>query len=402
MNIPQRITLAVFALLVAALVTRDYRAGTAEGVVEVTRAPLAVWTNYEGTLESRVPALATSRLRTNAAIVELVPDGTRVTRGSIIARLDVASLESELIRLDRDFSAAEAGLDSLQKATAPLELRDLQKKMTDAETALEGEKNYLAALTKLAGEGVASADDVTRQQARVESLARELETVTLRLKLTAEHIQPASIREAQSKRDAAATERRIAREQLANGIIRAPTDGIVVHRQLYFGTEYRTARIGDAIFPNQPFMAIADMKDLVVQTRVPEAELGLARVGSQAYINPVAFPGLRLLGAIESVSPMAQNTAGHPVWEKSFTMTVALKEWNDRLRPGMSVTAQVLSNYSPAAVSIPRAAVFWQNGAPYAKVAGDAQLRPLKLGMANDRTFEVIEGVAPGDKLLAP
>lgn len=402
MNRPQQITAVVFALLVAVLVLRSHRNDNEDGVVEAIRAPLAVWSNYEGTLESRVPAVVTSRLRTNAAIVELVSDGTRITRGSLVARLDVAPLEKELIRLDRDFAAAHAGLDSLRQATAPLELRDLQKKVTDAEAVLVGEKNYLAALTKLADEGVASTDDITRQQARVDSLAKEFDTVTLRLQLTAEHIQPASIREAQAKLAAVAAERKVAREQLEHGVIRAPVDGVVVHGQLYLGTEYRTARIGDIIFPNQPFMSIADMKDLVVQTRVPEAELALARVGSQAYINPVAFPGLQLLGTIESVSPMAQNTAGYPVWEKSFTMIIALKAWDERLRPGMSVTAQVLSNYSPAAVSVPRAAVFWQNGNPYAKIVGEAQPRPLKLGMANDTTFEIVEGVVPGDKLLAP
>jgi multidrug efflux pump subunit AcrA (membrane-fusion protein) len=378
--------------------------GAPAGSVVVERGELAVWSTYAGTLESRVPALVTSRLRSSAAIVELVADGTRVKRGDVLARLDVAALERELIRLERDHATAEAALATLQQANGPLELRDLARQAQEARTALEGEQRYLQALQDSLAGGIASAEDLERQKTRVAVLADELETAELRLRLTEQKIQPAAITDARARRDAAARELQIAREQMQHGIIRAPVDGVVVFRPMPLGTEVRTVRIGDSIYPNQPFMSITDMKDLVAQASVPEAEFARAPVGTQAFVNPVSLPGLRLRGRLESLSPMAQGAAGRPAWEKYFGMTIALDEWHENLRPGMSVTVQVLSHYNAQAMKLPRTAVRWRDGKPWATVLDDGEPveRALQTGMASEREIEVLDGLREGETVLAP
>ena len=46
---------------------------------------------------------------------------------------------------------------------------------------------------------------------------------------------------------------------------------MVVYRPLHLGVDYRTVRVGDSIYFNQPFMAIPDMRDVVVECSVPES-----------------------------------------------------------------------------------------------------------------------------------
>lgn len=396
----------VFALSIVLLVVGWHALSRpdAPATIETRPAAFAVWSTYEGMLESRVPALVTSRLRTSAAIVELVGDGTRVTRGTVLARLDVSTLERDLIRLEREHATAKAELGNLELAKAPLELRDLDKKLQEAKINLEGEQRYLLALEKSMAAGVTPAEDVDRQKVRVTSMEEEFQTASLRRQLTSGQIHPASIADARARRDAVELELKMAKEQLQNGVIRAPVDGVVIYRPMPLGSEFRGVRIGDTIYPNQPFMSITDMRDLIVQSPVPEAEFGLARIGTQAVVNPVALPGVRLNGVVESVSPMAQTAAGRPSWEKYFSMTVALKEWNEQLRPGMSVTVQVLSHFRPDAIAIPRTAVQWRDGAAYVAliIDGDIVERPVTTGMANDRDVEVLEGLSAGDRLLVP
>lgn len=370
-------------------------------IVKVEREPLAVWTTYEGVLESRAPALLMSNLHTSTTVVDLAPEGAIVSQGTVLVRFDASTLEHDVIKMERDYAAAESELNSFKYAKAPLELRELKKKVMETVASLTAEQNYLQALVGLVAEDLVTDQEIEKQKAKVAELTTELETVDLRLKLTAEYLHPATLKGAQAKQDTTRQELRIAREQVENCVIRAPRDGVVVYKPVYLGTEFRSVRIGDTIYPNQPFMELTDMRDLVVHSQVPEAELGRVKEGKEVFIQPLAFPEVRLRATVESVSPMAQNRAGRPVWEKFFHMVIGLDKGDARLRPGMSVTAQVLSYYKPDALSIPRAAVWWENGKPYGKVVtgSSSEIRPLKLGMANERSFEVIEGLEPGTEV---
>jgi multidrug efflux pump subunit AcrA (membrane-fusion protein) len=152
-------------------------------------------------------------------------------------------------------------------------------------------------------------------------------------------------------------------------------------------------------------VALPDMSEFAVHSQVPEVELSRVQVGNDTYIQPLAFPGMRLSGQVESVSSMAQSPPGRPSWQRFFHVVISLKDKDidPRLRPGMSVTAHILSYHNSEAVLIPRTAVGWDSGKPFVKVMkGSSQERRLiKLGMADEKTFEVIEGLKPGEEILS-
>ena len=371
--------------------------------IKVARETLAVWSTYEGVLESRSPTLVMSRVRGGETlVVEIAPEGPAVSRGDLLVQFDATVLEREVIRLERDYAAAESELNSFQHAKAMLELRGLKKKVVEARTSLTAEQNYLNSLIQLAKEDLVSEQEIDQQKAKVTEITSNLDTSQLELKLTMDYLHPATLKRAQAKLDAAVQELRLAREQVQNSIILAPKDGVVIYKPLHIGAEFRTVRIGDILYPNQPFMMLTDMHDLVVHCDVPEAELGRVQEGKEVFIQPLAFSGVRLRGVVENISPMAQNAPGRPVWEKFFHIVIGLSEGNAQLRPGMSVTAQVLSSYKENALAIPRTAVWWDDGKPYGKVVtGSSQeIRPLKLGMANERAYEVLEGLELGTEIV--
>jgi hypothetical protein len=70
----------------------------------------------------------------------------------------------------------------------------------------------------------------------------------------------------------------------------------------------------------------------------------------------------------------------------------------------MSVSCRVLTFESERALLIPRRCVFWENDVPFCKVVkrGVEERRTLKLGRSDDQRFVVLEGLAPGEKVLAP
>ncbi len=183
--------------------------------------------------------------------------------------------------------------------------------------------------------------------------------------------------------------------------MRAPADGLVAYRAVSVAGEYRNVRVGDTLY-RQTFMVIPKMEDAIVQISVPEAELSRVRVGHAAVVAPIAYPDLKLKARVESVGTIAQSMAGKPLWQKFFQVVVALEEHDERLRSGMSARVRILSYSSPRSLTIPRAAVHWENGKAWCRVAksGRVELREITLGFLSDAEAEVLEGLSAGDRVI--
>lgn len=163
-------------------------------------------------------------------------------------------------------------------------------------------------------------------------------------------------------------------------------------------------RVGDTVYRNQPFMLVADMSNLVVNSFVPESEMSQVREGLQAEIVPLAFPDLRFPAAVESIGTMAYTIAGRPVWQKFLRVTLRLDATSALLRSGMTVRVDLHAYARDQAVLIPRRAIRWSGDTPVCRVAGkDGEKEiTLTLGPADDLFCEVLSGVVPGDKVLLP
>jgi len=59
-------------------------------------------------------------------------------------------------------------------------------------------------------------------------------------------------------------------DHVAHATIRADVPGLVVYRDLYFGSDRRKPQVGDEVWPNQPLIALPDTSQLTVDTKVRE------------------------------------------------------------------------------------------------------------------------------------
>ena len=368
----------------------------------VTREPLAVWSVYKGRLEARKFVMIMSGFRGNATVIELAPEGTNVSKGDVLVRFDSASLEREVLKLERDCALAKSELASLKHAELPLELRDLEMNFMEIRATLRAEQQYLKASIQLAKEGLVSKPEIKQQKLKVAEIQTQLETLQQKIQLTKKYIHPSALKRAQVKLASAQQELKLAKQQLQNSVVAAPSDGIVIYKTLPIATEFRTIRIGDSIYPNQPFMVLPDMGDLVVHCEVPEIELARIQEGKDAFIQSLAYPGVKIPGVVESVDSIARSLPGQPGWQKFFHVVIGLKDVDSRLRLGMAVTTHILSYYNLEAVVIPRNAVSWEAGKPFARLLSDSiqETRQLALGMGNEKNYEIIEGLKPGDEVI--
>ncbi|MBN1669528.1 MAG: efflux RND transporter periplasmic adaptor subunit [Kiritimatiellae bacterium] len=374
-----------------------------EGVA-VRHGPLFVWSVNEGQLDARRVEVVMSEFSGGATIVELAAEGQQVAEGDLLVRFDGSQVERDLVKLERDYALAKSALESLRQAELPLELRELDLQLLEAHDAFEAEKQYHEDSIELMKEDLVSEQEIRKQKLRLEQMRAKLAKLETQLELTKTYLHPSKVERATATLAAAEQAAALARQQLASCTVRAPAAGIVVYRPLHMGAEYRNVRVGDTLYKNQPFMALPDMNDVVAECYVPEADLALVKEGLRAVIVPVAYPDLRLEGKVETVGSMAQAMPGRPGWQKYFRVVIGVSLVDARLRPGMSVQCRILSYENPAAVLVPRAAVWWQDGKPHCRVRRlfGAETRALTLGQGNPLHYEVLAGLQPGDVLLTP
>src|SRR5581483_9974428 len=100
------------------------------------------------------------------------------------------------------------------------------------------------------------------------------------------------------------------------------------------------------------------------------------------------------------VSPIAALVfKGGATPEKTFPARATLKNLDERLRPGMSATAEVIIERDPAALLIPLRASFPQDGKPavYVQCGQLFQLRYIQIGKSNDEDLVVTGGLKEGE-----
>ncbi len=399
----KRIALTVVVLVALALGVgwAMRRGGAAEGTVEVRREPMQVWAAYDGYIESRTVRNIMPKMGGSATVIELAPEGATVQEGDVLVRFDSSQFDREALRLERDYRTALSDLDSLTNAKLPLEARDLEMRVLKAEADYAAEEKFLKDSRELLAEKLVAEAEVEQQKQKVDSMKAQAENLQEQLKLTREFLHPAAIERAQTALRSAEQELAAAQRQISNCTIYAPAGGVVVYKPVAVGGEYRTARVGDTLFKNQPFMALPDMSNLVVHLEVPESELSRVQLGQAVTVYPRAFPDRRFEGTVENIASMAQSRADRPSWQRYFHVIVALRNPGEALRSGMSVLCKILVLDESDALVVPRAAVRWEGGDPYVMLArhGKRSKTPVKLGIGNEQRFLVLDGLRAGDRV---
>lgn len=380
--------------------------GSGSGMQEavVLRGPLEVWTPCTGILETRRTETLFSRFQGRATVVEIAADGAEVQPGDLLLRLDSSDVENELVKMNNELARARAELDALENADLPIEQADLAARLEESSALADAEQQALQDTRDLVERNLLSRRELEQQAARTALARTKTQQLASQQKLTLQHLHPARIAKARAAQEAAERQVAAACRQLSNTVIRAPMAGLVVQLPVAMGSEYRPARAGDPVYPGQPLLAIPDLSEFVVQSFVPESDLGRVTPGSAARVTPLAYPDCRLSATVESLSATAQPRPGYPAWQKYFRVTTRIVQCEPRLRPGMSVTMEVRSHVRTNAVLVPRRAVSWENGTASCRVrtSRGAESRPVETGVGNLLVLEILRGLEPGEKVLLP
>jgi HlyD family secretion protein len=407
---------------------------------------------------------ASSIQSNQAKIVALVPEGKLVQKGDLLVLFDAAPFEEEIRKNQALLSQAEADVakarqdlqlqqiqnmeetaSARQKVErSELELKDVQQgkgrlkeeeaaaAVSNAERELKKAQGARDDLAPLLAEGFITKQELERAQqavARAEeelSLARrrrdsmtefgrplEVSQARSEALLTKESLRQleqssvykiqqkqTAISAAQSRIQEAASKLALAQQQLARTEVRADVPGIVVYRDVYFGSEQRKPQVGDQVWANQPLLILPDISKMVVETKVRETDIHKIERNQHVAVRVEAYPDLKLTGQVTLVGTLAQEERERR-GSKFFGVTVQVNESEARLRPGMTARVEIQVEERAQALYVPLEAVFERDGRHVCYVVHGRSLTPreITLGPSNQDYVVVEKGLRRGERV---
>lgn len=197
-------------------------------------------------------------------------------------------------------------------------------------------------------------------------------------------------------------------EMVANCTLRAPRDGIVVYANVAngWGQTQNPIQEGVTVRQGQALINLPDPNHMRVRARINESKVSAVHPGQKARILVDAFPDRPMMGTVEAVTPIPapSNRSGQDV--RVYYATVEIDSGGfDDLRPGLSAEVTFLVNQPRTVTRVPLQAVRWFHEVPFAAVADPGaptyRWRRLTVGQSDTRYFEVVAGLASGDRVIA-
>lgn len=171
--------------------------------------------------------------------------------------------------------------------------------------------------------------------------------------------------------------------------VRSPIAGLVAQRFL---------EIGAAVSPGgTPVALVVNPAQLEVVVNVIEKDASRVRSGQRARVRVTGYPDETFVGTVSRVSPVVDRAS------RTTRVVVALAPSGGRLRPGMFADVDLVVGEKPSSLLLPQEALLKQNQQVYVYLtAGDdrVQRRDVTLGWAQGAEVEVIDGLAPQDRVV--
>jgi HlyD family secretion protein len=342
-----------------------------------------------------------------------VNEGDRITKGQFLLQIDPKTLRSRVDNGEASVKGAEVTLDQMRQSVetgkAQLELtrqnlkrqQDLwNQQLTTRETldkALNDVKVAESSLSEREKTANAQASRIAQERANLDSAQYDLSKVR----------------------------------------IVSPIDGIVTARSIQEGEMVMIGTMNNA---GTVLMTLADMSVIQAEIEVDETNVPNVQLGQKAKITIDAIPDKSFRGHVAEIgnSPIAAAAGATGTQATNFKVKVMLDEPVPDVRPGFTCTADITTATRKGVVSVPipavavRELIYDASGQVVKEPKVDkkrrtatpvttelkpgetrketegvfvvrgtaAEFQPIKMGIAGDKYFEVLSGVAANDQVV--
>lgn len=336
--------------------------------------------------ELRAEHQATIQAPTDKQIIWLAPEGEWVDAGEPLVTFESTK-----------YKIAKAG------ATSALEVA--KSDLEGALSALEGQRSAeqaalldYQALPELAKKGFIN-------QSEVEAARLSYEQVKSQTRKVESAVAAARANVSRAEQDLAQKQRK-----LDAGVVLAPRGGLVVYATFGGEGSGRKIMVGMTPFEGMDLMYLPDISSMRVDTEISEVDLSRVKVGAPVTLTLDAYPDAEFHGEVTLISTLARQKISKitqkPTGIKVFDVSIKVTDKDERLKPGLTTTAEILVSRHEDALSVPIASVFIDDDdrtVVYLEKDSGVDAVPIEVVASSERAAIVEGDVQENDRvLLAP
>ncbi len=169
---------------------------------------------------------------------------------------------------------------------------------------------------------------------------------------------------------------------------KATISGVVIERHVF---------AGEPVEPDKSLFTIANLDQLLVKCHVYEADLPALEVGQSARIYVEAFAGQVFEGRLEYFSGQIDPAT------RTLLAFVRVKNPVGQLRPNMRAEVRFITGRGDETIAVSRSAVLHaksDNAFVFVQSGDSFRRQAVMLGEGNDRYYEILDGLLPGDTVV--
>jgi len=284
-----------------------------------------------------------------------VTEWVRVSKGTPLARIDVAETEALVKRAEAALEAAKAGL-------------------AQAQVAITRAEREQARAFKLKESGLATQQSIDDSRTETDAARARGESAKAQIRVAEEDL-------------------RQARARVAKGLVNSPLDGVVAMRDLNVGDLASDAATGKPVF------RIVDNRLLNLTVSVPSVDSAKVKVGQSLEFTVDSLPGKIFSGRVMFVNPEISAA------DRSLKVIAEVKNVPEQLKGGLFAKGRIVTGERKDIVMIPRSAIAgldltsWK-GRINVVAEGTAKQREVKTGAINGELVEIVSGLKPGEQYV--
>jgi multidrug efflux pump subunit AcrA (membrane-fusion protein) len=388
--------LAIGALIVLWVFFGSDSSGDTDLYVDVQKGEFEVMVTTTGELQAknsiriRGPRGAQTVGVWNLNIQSLVPEGTLVKKGDVVAEIDRSDVMTRMQNAQLEVQQAESQLEqarldsSLTLSQARDELENLEFQLEENEIAVEQSAFESPAVQRQ------KQIELERTQRRLAQEQKNYQTKTRQ--------EEAKIREIEVKLEQEKNNLSRITEVMRGFTILAPENGMVVYARNWRGQKTTTGSTVSAFDP-----VVAELPDFSLMesiTYVNEVDIQKIQTGQTATIGLDAMPEKQLSGVVASVANIGEQRPNSH--SKVFEVKIEINESDTTLRPAMTTSNDILIERIDDALFVPLESVHTYDSLDVVFKRNGIQtfMQQIVMGARNDNSVVVLEGLNEDDEVL--
>jgi HlyD family secretion protein len=189
-------------------------------------------------------------------------------------------------------------------------------------------------------------------------------------------------------------------EQLSYTTIQSPMDGVILSRDVEKGDAISSILVLGSTATL--VMTVGDTRQVYVQGKVDEADIGKVYLGQSARIKVESFKDKTFLGKVTRIAPLGVEKDN----VTTFEVRVSIDNPGGELKANMTANAEILLDEHKNILTVPEQAVLYDKDrnasveVPDPKQKTGRRKVDIKAGISNGTKTEILAGLNPGDTVI--